>query len=182
MIHAYTSGSIDNNVFVHAGLQHVGCYFFPGYRRLRLLEGTTTDLSDNPRTRTNPIGKCGAGAQASDYRIFSISTGYCISGSNRLSDYQYVQNTYCQNGVGGTVRSVNGNLYYVMDVYQIQDPQVFLDSVSQVATTTDTSTTTESSDEAGADLSVDNGVPVIKTSLTVLLTLALVTLICILLQ
>ena len=69
-----------------------------------------------------------------------------------------------------------------MDVYQIQDPQVFLDSVSQVATTTEAPTTTESSNTAGADLSVDNGAPVINTSLTLLLTLALVTLISILLQ
>ncbi len=164
-----------------AGLQHVGCYFFPGYRQLRLLEGETDDLTGNPRTRTNPIGKCGAGAQAGGYRIFSISTGYCISGSNRLSDYQYVQNTYCRNGVGGTVRATNGNLYYVMDVYQIQDSQVFLDSVSQVATTTvEAPTTTESSNNA--ELSIDNGAPVINTSLTLLLTLALVTLTSILLQ
>ena len=144
------------------------------------MEGETADLSDNPRTRTNPIGKCGAGAQAGGYSIFSISTGYCISGSNRLSDYQYVQNTYCRNGVGGTIRATNGNLYYVMDVYRIQDPQVFLDSVSQVATTTEaTPTTTESSN---AELSVDNGAPVINTSLTLLLTLALVTLTAIFLQ
>lgn len=69
-----------------------------------------------------------------------------------------------------------------MDVYQIQDSQVFLDSVSQVATTTEALTTTESSDSAGADLSVDNGAPAIGTSLTVLLTLALVTLTYILIQ
>ena len=69
-----------------------------------------------------------------------------------------------------------------MDVYQIQDPQVFLDSVSQVTTTTEAPTTTESADAAGADLSIDNGAPVINTSLTLLLTLALVTLISILLQ
>ena len=180
------NAALNNLIFVHTtGLQHVGCYFFPGYRRLRLLEGDTPDLSDNPRTRTNPIGKCGAGAQASGYRVFSISTGYCISGSNRISDYQYVQNTFCQNGIGGTVRATNGNLYYVMDVYQIQDPQVFLDSVSQVATTTEATeapATTESSDAAGADLSIDNGAPVINTSLTLLLTLAIITLISILLQ
>lgn len=72
-----------------------------------------------------------------------------------------------------------------MDVYQIQDPQVFLDSVSQVATTTEATeapATTESSDAAGADLSIDNGAPVINTSLTLLLTLAIITLISILLQ
>ena len=145
------------------------------------MEGETPDLSDNPRTRTNPIGKCGAAATR--YGLFSISTGYCISGSNRLSDYQYVRNTYCRNGVGGTVRATNGNLYYVMDVYRIQDSQVFLDSVAQVATTTEAPTTTESSDvAAGVDLSVDNGAPVINTCLTLLLTLAIVTLTTILLQ
>jgi hypothetical protein len=68
-----------------------------------------------------------------------------------------------------------------MDVYQIQDPQVFLDSVSQVATTTIEATmTTDSSNNA--ELSVDSGAPVINTSLTLLLTLALVTLTTILLQ
>ena len=146
------------------------------------MEGETADLSDNPRARTNPIGKCGAGAQAGGYSIFSISTGYCISGSNRLSDYQYVQNTYCRNGVGGTVRATNGNLYYVMDVYRIQDPQVFLDSVSQVATTTEATEAPTTTESSNADLSVDNGAPVISISLTLLITLALITLTSILLQ
>ena len=77
---------------------------------------------------------------------------------------------------------MNGDVYFVMDVYVIQDQQIFLDSVSQVATTTEASTTTESSDAAGSDLSVDNSAPVIKTSLTLLLTFVFVTLICILLQ
>ena len=62
-----------------------------------------------------------------------------------------------------------------MDVYRIQDQQAFRDSllVSEVATTTESS-----GDAAGTvDLSVDNGAPVISTNLTVLLTLAFVTLI-----
>lgn len=69
-----------------------------------------------------------------------------------------------------------------MDVYRIQDPQVFLDSVSQVATTTEATEAPTTTESSNADLSVDNGAPVISISLTLLITLALITLTSVLLQ
>lgn len=158
-----------------AGLQHIGCYFVPRFsNRLALLEGQTPELSDDPRTRQNPIGKCGAGAQLAGYYHFAVSVGYCISGSDRLSDYQYVSNTYCSNGVGGYFRG-----YFVMDVYRVQDTQRFLDSVSQVATTSAEATTTA---DASAESDLINGAPVISTNFTLLLGLAIVTVLGVLLH
>lgn len=60
-----------------------------------------------------------------------------------------------------------------MDVYQVENQQLFLDSISQAAPTTEAPTTTNI---------VDNGAPVINTSLTVLLSVAFFTVLCILLQ
>lgn len=65
-----------------------------------------------------------------------------------------------------------------MDVYQVQNQQQFLDSISQVAPTTEVPTTINDN----SDLNVDNGAPVIDISLTVLLSFALFTVFCILLQ
>ena len=107
-------------------------------------------------------------------RIFAVSVGYCISGSNRLSDYQYVRSSFCDNGDGGYISG-----YFVMDVYRIQDQQRFLDSISQVAPTTEAPTTTNS---GNSDLVVDSGAPIINTSLMVLLSIALFTVLCVLLQ
>ena len=84
-----------------------------------------------------------------------------------MSDYQYISTTVCNNGVGAYFRG-----YFVMDVYQILDGQVFLDSVSQVPTTTEEVPTTT---EASADSNLINSAPVISTNLTLLLSLALVT-------
>lgn len=155
------------------GLQHVGCYFVPRFSsNLRLLEGETPELSDDPRTRENPIQKCGTTAQLFNFRIFAVSVGYCISGSNRLSDYQYISNSFCDNGDGGYVSG-----YFVMDVYQIQDQQRFLDSVVQVPETTTTNA------NANTDLALgNNGAPAINTSITLLLGVAIITLLCVLLH
>lgn len=67
-----------------------------------------------------------------------------------------------------------------MDVYQIQNQQLFLDSISQVITTTEVPTTTEV--DADNDLIVDNGAPVISISFTLLLSLAFITVLTVLLQ
>lgn len=86
------------------GIEHVGCYFVPfGSQALRFLEGTTTDLSDNPLTREEPIRKCGSAAQRWQYEVFAVSVGYCISGSNDLGDYQFITTQLCQGGTGRQV-------------------------------------------------------------------------------
>ena len=62
-----------------------------------------------------------------------------------------------------------------MDVYEIQNQQLFLDSVSQVPTTTEAAPTTTESD-IDSDLIVDNGAPVISSNFVLLLSFAFVTL------
>ena len=115
--------------FHSPGLQHVGCYNVPRFSRsLALLEGLTEDLSDQPRNRIDPVRKCGQGAQQFRFSLFSVSANYCISGSNRLSDYQTTDSTLCQDGVGAYRFGV-----FFMDVYQIvsnQDFQVSADAIA----------------------------------------------------
>ena len=83
------------------GLRHDGCYYVPAYSSvLYYLEGTTTDLSDNPFLREEPIRKCGTAAQEFRFDVFAVSVGYCISGSNDLSDYQIYTSSLCENGEG----------------------------------------------------------------------------------
>ena len=83
------------------GLQHGGCYYVPAYSSvLFFLEGTTVDLSDNPLLREEPIRKCGTAAQELRLDTFAVSVGYCISGSNDLSDYQTYPSLLCENGEG----------------------------------------------------------------------------------
>ena len=115
--------------FHSPGLQHVGCYTVPRFSRsLALLEGLTEDLSDQPRNRIDPVRKCGQGAQQFRFTLFSVSANYCISGSNRLSDYQTEDSTFCQDGVGAYRFGV-----FFMDVYQIVSNQDFQVSADEIA-------------------------------------------------
>ena len=119
------------------GLQHVGCYAVPRFSRsLALLEGLTDDLSDQPRNRIDPIRKCGQGAQTYSFSLFSVSANYCISGSNRLSDYQTTTSTLCQDGVGAYRFGT-----FFMDVYQIVSMQDFRISADEIANPTSPTTT-----------------------------------------
>ena len=128
------SGIVLTMLSFYTGLQHVGCYFVNRFSRaLGLMENLTPELSDNPTTRTNPIRKCATAAQQYSYRLFALSTGYCISGSNRRSDYQYVRSDTCRNGIGAYVSG-----YFVMDVYEIVNLQTFRDSISAQDVTTTT--------------------------------------------
>lgn len=88
------------------------------------MEGQTRDLSDSPFSRTFPVSKCGVASQERNYDYFGVTLGYCISGSNLLSDYQYVPSQLCREGRGGYSRG-----YFIMDVYQITNQQSFSDSV-----------------------------------------------------
>lgn len=165
-------------MFRLSGLQRVGCFFVPRFSRsIGLLEGQTPDLSDDPLARIDPIRKCGTGAQQFNYRLFAVSAGYCISGSNRQSDYTAGTraSNLCSNGVGNVV---NGN--FLMDVYEIQDPEAFRNSVAQITATTSASVVPPT-DSAGGDLIVDNGAPsAIKISYTLLLSLTFLTIISLL--
>ena len=94
---------------------------------LTLLEEMTPDLSDEPSTRTDPIRKCGQAAQDFSFNFFALSANYCISGTNKSSDYQQKQSTLCRDGVGGYSLG-----YFVMDVYQINNAQAFQVSAHQI--------------------------------------------------
>ncbi len=119
--------NVTNYVFVPTpGLKHLGCYYVNRFSRaLGLLEKLTEDLMDDPTTRTNPIRKCASAAQDYSYRLFALSTGYCISGSNNLRDYQYVRSEACRDGIGAYVSG-----YFIMDVYEIVNTRTFQDSIS----------------------------------------------------
>ena len=112
------------------GIRHIGCYYYMPQlnHSLKLLEELTPDLSDEPSTRTDPIRKCGQAAQDFSFTFFALSAKYCISGSNKLSDYQQKQSTLCRDGVGGYSSG-----YFVMDVYQINNAQAFQVSAHQIA-------------------------------------------------
>ena len=102
------------------GFHSRGCWYLnTGNSRLGTLEGRNSDLSDDPRTRVNAVSKCGLQAQKENFKFFGIAFGYCISGSSRLSDYQYIRSRQCRDGRG----AYNGN--FIMDVYEIDDPQRF---------------------------------------------------------
>ena len=113
-----------------AGIRHLGCYYYmPQFNSsLTLLEEMTPDLSDEPFTRTDPIRKCGQAAQSFSFIFFALSAKYCISGSNKLSDYQRKKSTLCRDGVGSYSSG-----YFVMDVYQINNAQAFQVSAPQIA-------------------------------------------------
>ena len=94
-----------------------GCYYLSQDNvKLDSLEGSTPDLSDNPRNRMNAIVKCQEAAQQFGFNIFAVSLGYCISGSNWLSDYQLnpASDDRCHSGLGGRATG-----YITMNVYQI---------------------------------------------------------------
>jgi len=129
-------------------------------RALGLLEGLTPDLSDNPFTRTDPIRKCGQAARNFSFTLFAVSAKYCISGSNRLSDYQYVETTFCRDGVGGYISG-----YFVMDVYQIVNTQTFRDSAAQIANPNGTI-----ADNNGSSAACSSGFITLLATLTVLMT------------
>ena len=82
------------------GIEHVGCYWVPAYSDLFFLEGTTEDLSDNPRERQDPIRKCGNAAQLYNFEVFALAVGFCISGSNNVREYQYIETDVCEGGIG----------------------------------------------------------------------------------
>lgn len=159
--------------FSHIGLQRVGCYFVSRFsRRIGLLEGQTLDLSDDPRTRQDPIRKCGTGAQDLNYQLFAVSVGYCISGSNRRSDYTSTESNLCSNGVGALI---NGN--FLMNVYEIQDPDAFRASVAEItATTVPTAAPPVPTDSAGGNLIIgSNGATTVNSSSALLLFLVFIT-------
>ena len=111
-----------------AGLRDLGCYFTPRFSNsLALFEGVTSSVSDDPLTRKDPILKCGMAAQEYNYTIFAVSIGYCISGSNQESDYQDFPSNLCENGVGAVIGGI-----FMMNVYEIQDPEAFRDSSTQI--------------------------------------------------
>ena len=99
ILHFYALYPTPSPIYI-PGLGHVGCYWVPAYSNLFFLEGSTSDLSDNPLQRKDPIRKCGVAAQLYNFNIFGVSVGYCISGSNNLLEYQRIETGVCEQGVG----------------------------------------------------------------------------------
>lgn len=102
-------------------------------------------MSDNPYTRVNPVSKCGIAAQDRSLRFFGVTLGYCISGSNLLSDYTYVQSRLCRDGKGSYSQG-----FFVMDVYEVTNQQSFMDSVVGIPEETTTDGDTGSGSGSGA--------------------------------
>lgn len=50
--------------------------------------------------RQYPISKCGVAAQQYNFKIFALAAGFCISGSNNIQEYQYIQTDVCEGGKG----------------------------------------------------------------------------------
>ena len=126
-----------------AGIRYRGCWYYNSRSRIGSLEGRTHDLSDDPFTRVNPVSKCGIAAQRNNYNYFGVAIGYCLSGSNQLSQYQYFSSSRCRDGKGAY-----SNGWFIMDVYEITDGRSFSDSVIQTNSTStsdanSTSVTTE---------------------------------------
>ena len=135
------------NPLIYSGLTHRGCWYLNNRnRRLGTLEGRTRDLSDNPITRVNPASKCGVAAQTLNFRFFGVTLGYCISGSNLLSDYQYVQSQLCRDARGGYNRG-----FFIMDVYEVTNQQSFSDSLESIqnGNTSNITMTTQNSSARG---------------------------------
>ncbi len=83
------------------GLEHAGCYYVPVYSTVLFsMEGLTSDLTDDPLYREDPIRKCGTAAQLYSFDIFAVSVGYCVSGSSDVEDYRQYPSTLCQQGIG----------------------------------------------------------------------------------
>ena len=113
---------------MHAGIKYHGCWYFNSRSdQISLLEKTTPELRDSPLTRERPVSKCGVAAQKLNYDIFGITLGHCLSGTNRLSDYQYIASSLCRDGRGAYRRNS-----FIMDVYEITDGRSFSDSVMQI--------------------------------------------------
>ena len=102
-------------------MTYKGCYALTE-NSLRLLEGSTSHLTDNPLFRSFPVEKCGDAVYKSNYKMFGIIIGFCISGSNSSSDYLTNEGFACQNGNGGFYYDpLNYYIYYYMDVYEITE-------------------------------------------------------------
>ena len=92
---------------------------------IRSLEDDIPDhLPDDPTASETPVPRCGQVVMSLNYRFFGIALGgYCLSGSNNLSDYQYVQS----NGY----RKFRGGYSYghpVMDIFEITNTRSFSNS------------------------------------------------------
>ncbi len=122
------------------GVKHHGCWYLnTQIRRIGSLERTTEALSDEFRTRENPVSKCGLAAMKFNFSLFALTYGgLCASGSNDLQDYQYFRSRLCQDGRGSFNRG-----WYIMDVYEVTDQQSFDSSAAQALNITTTATTAQ---------------------------------------
>ena len=132
------------------------------------MDGNYRFLLDYGPNRTQPIEKCGIAAQLNRTSVFGVAFGFCISGSSRVADYQTAHSSIqCENGVGDyNYRSG----VFSMDIYKIQNPIAFQDSLSQVAGTPPPNVTDSNI--------VGSGAPVISSSFILLLSFVLITLFC----
>ncbi len=83
------------------------------------------------------MSKCGLASVQRGNNIFALTLGgYCMTGSNTLSDYQYYPSKLCRNGRGGFSQG-----WYILDVYQVTNQRSFSDSAVRVINGTATPST-----------------------------------------
>ena len=95
-----------------------------------MFEKMTTDLSDSPTSRTEPVRKCGSASLDQGNTYFSLGEGICFSGSNQISDY-------IGGGESQSCSDGRGNYFggqFVIDVYHIDDVIAFQDSSTACVT------------------------------------------------
>ena len=89
-----------------------------------MYEKMTTDLSDSPTSRTEPVRKCGTASLDQGNTYFSLAEGMCFGGSNQISDYIIGgESQLCSDGQGNYFGG-----QFAIDVYHIDDVIAFQDS------------------------------------------------------
>lgn len=120
---AATTDDPTSSLHLLANIQSVGCYVLNRHdTSLIPIEGLTTNLTDNPLRRTNPILRCRKAASELGYGVFGVSLGYCILGSSDVLDFQQEPAHGCDNGTGGYVHDVMLMNVYVFSEEHNYDP------------------------------------------------------------
>jgi hypothetical protein len=108
------------------GLVSEGCYYLTSNNQeLVSLERMAADLTDDARSRTEPIRKCGLAAHRYGHLRFALLLGNCIAGGNTSEAFtRSGSSVLCEGGIGGHFNDV----IFAMNVYQITNESQFTTS------------------------------------------------------